>query len=206
MTDTKDSTLDKPKEKRNIFGFRKKENIKIPQLIARILKVPENKVSVFDPKVKSPQTLPITKQNITKFDKDAHEKLLQTAASTDQNISDTNTQEQQSNDEQQSTTSNVTDDKNNNEVAQKSSKKEIPIISKFDFDSSVKEQDQPTIKNVMTNLNTILRLPELGLFANDELEGKTDSVILVEKLIDDEGEKQNPIKEIYIEPFIQIPE
>ena len=58
----------------------------------------------------------------------------------------------------------------------------------------------------MTNLNTILRLPELGLFANDELEGKTDSVILVEKLIDDEGEKQNPIKEIYIEPFIQIPE
>ena len=41
---------------------------------------------------------------------------------------------------------------------------------------------------------------------HNELEGKTDSVILVEKLIDDDGEKQNTPKEIYIEPFIQMTE
>ena len=62
------------------------------------------------------------------------------------------------------------------------------------------------IKGVIGNLNTMLRLPELGLFADDEIEGKTDSVVTVEKIIDDDGEKQNPPKEIYIEPLIQIVE
>ena len=90
--------------------------------------------------------------------------------------------------------------------SKKAPSKALPIISSFQFDPSIGEEQQTKIKNIMGNLNNMLRLPELGLFADDEIQGKTDSVITVEKIIDDDGEKQNPPKEIYIEPLIQIVE
>lgn len=195
MSDTKDSTTNTSEPKKNIFGFRKKEKIKLPQIIARALEIPENKVSVIDPTQYTGPTLPVSDQNITKFDKDAHSKLMETDKN---NISSENSVTPQS-----TTENNQSEDTTEKQT---SSKSKIPIVSNFEFDSSVKENDQNTIKNVMMNLNTILRLPELGMFADDELEGKTDSVILVEKLIDDDGEKQNTPKEIYIEPFIQMTE
>jgi len=193
-------------KKGGMFGFRKRNKIKktknIPQLIAHILNIPNDKIVVLDKKEAE-------KRDKEKRDKESTDKfnqsLKETNESSDKNQIDgssTDTSGGPSNTQETSNSSETSGEGNND--SQKTSSKGSPIISSYNFDPSVGQEEQIKIKGVMGSLNNMLRLPELGLFGDDEIEGKTDSVVMIEKIIDDDGEKQNPPKEIYMEPLIQI--
>lgn len=165
--------------------------MKIPQLIAKVLNIDESKIRVAKPSdLEKPIDTSTLNKDVPKFDKDSYDRIQQTKRG----------------DSGVSIPENGTDksDETSNEVNTK--KKRTPVVSNFRFNGTVNAAHQPIITNVVNNLNTILRLPEFGLFAEDEIEGKTDSVILIEKIIDDDGERRNPPKEIHINPFIQIVE
>jgi hypothetical protein len=156
--------------------------MKIPQLIAKVLNIDESKIRVAKPSdLEKPIDTSTLNKDVPKFDKDSYDKMQQTKREDSDKSDETS-----------------------NEVNTK--KIQTPVVSNFRFDGTVNAAHQPIITNVVNNLNTILRLPDFGLFAEDEIEGKTDSVILVEKIIDDDGERRNPPKEIHINPFIQIVE
>ena len=156
--------------------------MKIPQLIAKVLNIDESKIRVAKPSdLEKPIDTSTLNKDVPKFDKDSYDKMQQTKRGDSDKSDETS-----------------------NEVNTK--KIQTPVVSNFRFDGTVNAAHQPIITNVVNNLNTILRLPDFGLFAEDEIEGKTDSVILVEKIIDDDGERRNPPKEIHINPFIQIVE
>ena len=211
-----------PKEKRSFFGFRKTNKIEkaknIPEVIGRILNIPKDKIIVNNKAYAD-------KKEKERKEKEANDKFNQYLKDTgdrtsDENqINDLNTDSSSDpSDSSGATTQSTTDPSEiegtipsettsqDESSSKKALSKELPIISSFQFDSSINEEQQTKIKNIMGNLNNMLRLPELGLFADDEIQGKTDSVVTVEKIIDDDGEKQNPPKEIYIEPLIQIVE
>lgn len=210
-----------PKEKRSFFGFRKTNKIEkaknIPEAIGRILNIPKDKIIVNNKAYAD-------KKEKEKREKEATDKFNQYLKETDNETSDEN-QTNESNtdssdipsdspsDSSSAVSQSTTDPSDNSEEStsqgESSSKKKskaVPIISSYQFDPSIGEEQQTQIKGVIGSLNSMLRLPELGLFADDEIEGKIDSVVTVEKIIDDDGEKQNPPKEIYIEPLIQIVE
>jgi hypothetical protein len=156
--------------------------MKIPQLIAKVLNIDESKIRVAKPSdLEKPIDTSTLNKDVPQFDKDSYDKMQQTKREDSDKSDETS-----------------------NEVNTK--KIQTPVVSNFRFDGTVNAAHQPIITNVVNNLNTILRLPDFGLFAEDEIEGKTDSVILVEKIIDDDGERRNPPKEIHINPFIQIVE
>ena len=156
--------------------------MKIPQLIAKVLNIDESKIRVAKPSdLEKPIDTSTLNKDVPKFDKDSYDKMQQTKREDSDKSDETS-----------------------NEVNTK--KIQTPVVSNFRFDGTVNAAHQPIITNVVNNLNTILRLPDFGLFAEDEIEGKTDSVILIEKIIDDDGERRNPPKEIHINPFIQIVE
>ena len=218
-----------PKEKKSFFGFRKTNKIEkaknIPEAIGRILNIPKDKIIVNNKAYAD-------KKEKEKREKEATDKFNQYLNETDNETSDEN----QTNDFNTDSSSDPSDSSSavsqsttgpsdnsdesttpsesktpsesttQGESSSKKSSKAVPIISSYQFDPSIGEEQQTQIKGVIGSLNTMLRLPELGLFADDEIEGKTDSVVMVEKIIDDDGEKQNPPKEIYIEPLIQIVE
>ena len=213
-----------PKEKRSFFGFRKTNKIEkaknIPEAIGRILNIPKDKIIVNNKAYAD-------KKEKEKREKEANDKFNQYLKETDKGTSDENQTNDSNTDSpsdspsdsstaiSQSTTgpsgnseesTTPSDSTSQGESSSKKQSKSVPIVSSFQFDPSIGEEQQTMIKGVIGNLNTMLRLPELGLFADDEIEGKTDSVVTVEKIIDDDGEKQNPPKEIYIEPLIQIVE
>jgi len=217
-----------PKEKRSFFGFRRTNKIKkaknIPEVISRILKIPKDKIIVNNKAYADKKEKERKEKEKQQKDQEATDKFNQYLKNTRDGTSDGN----QTNDLNTDSSSGPTDSSGDptqsttgpsgtegttpsettsqGESSKKASSKALPIISSFQFDPSIGEEQQTKIKNIMGNLNNMLRLPELGLFADDEIQGKTDSVITVEKIIDDDGEKQNPPKEIYIEPLIQIVE
>lgn len=218
-----------PKEKRSFFGFRRTNKIKkaknIPEVISRILKIPKDKIIVNNKAYADKKEKERKEKEKQQKDQEATDKFNQYLKNTrdgtsdgnqtnDLNIDSSSGPSDSSGDPTQSTTGpSGTEGTTPSEItsqdessSKKASSKALPIISSFQFDPSIGEEQQTKIKNIMGNLNTMLRLPELGLFADDEIQGKTDSVITVEKIIDDDGEKQNPPKEIYIEPLIQIVE
>jgi len=84
-----------------------------------------------------------------------------------------------------------------------------PIPSNFNFDSSIDTNDQAIIKGLLSELNIVLRLPELNLFSDKAIkpEGEPDIVTIIETTINeaDNSEKQNTEK-LVIPPFITINE
>lgn len=222
-----------PKEKRSFFGFRRTNKIEkaknIPEVISRILKIPKDKIIVNNKAYADKKEKERKEKEKQQKDQEATDKFNEYLKNTRDGTSDgTSDGNQASNlntdsssgpsdssgDPTQSTTgpsgtegtTTPSETTSQGESSKKAPSKALPIISSFQFDPSIGEEQQTKIKNIMGNLNNMLRLPELGLFADDEIQGKTDSVITVEKIIDDDGEKQNPPKEIYIEPLIQIVE
>ena len=194
-------------KKGGMFGFRKTNKIKkakkLPELISRILNIPNDKILIYDKEVAEKlEKEKRDKESSDKFNEYLNKDKNQTDASTidsSSNPSDTS----QSNQPEVNTANSETSGEENSD-SEKTSSNETPIISSYNFDSTVGEEEQTKIKGLVSSLNNMLRLPELGMFGNDEIEGKMDSVIMVEKIIDDDGEKQNPPKEIYMEPLIQI--
>ena len=219
-----------PKEKRSFFGFRRTNKIEkaknIPEVISRILKIPKDKIIVNNKAYADKKEKERKEKEKQQKDQEATDEFNEYLKNTRDGTSDGNQTNDlntdsssgpsdSSGDPTQSTTGpsgteGTTTPSETTSQDESSSKKApskaLPIISSFQFDPSIGEEQQTKIKNIMGNLNNMLRLPELGLFADDEIQGKTDSVITVEKIIDDDGEKQNPPKEIYIEPLIQIVE
>ena len=224
-----------PKEKRSFFGFRRTNKIEkaknIPEVISRILKIPKDNIIVNNKAYADKKEKERKEKEKQQKDQEATDKFNEYLKNTRDGTSDGN----QTNDLNTDSSSGPTDSSSGptdssgattpsttgpsetegatpsettsqGESSKKVPSKALPIISSFQFDPSIGEEQQTKIKNMMGNLNTMLRLPELGLFADDEIQGKTDSVVTVEKIIDDDGEKQNPPKEIYIEPLIQIVE
>lgn len=198
-------------KKGGMFGFRKRNKIKktknIPQLIAHILNIPNDKIVVLDKKEAE-------KRDKEKRDKESTDKFNQSLkemneSSDESNIDDSTTDSSGGPSNTSETTAPETSNSSEtsgegNDTSQKTTSKGSPIISSYNFDPSVGQEEQTKIKDLIGSLNNMLRLPELGLFGDDEIEGKTDSVVMIEKIIDDDGEKQNPPKEIYMEPLIQI--
>lgn len=188
-------------------GFRKTNKIKktknIPQLIARILNIPNDKIVVYDKEVAE-------KLEKERRDKESTDKFNQsfkeTNESSDESKIDDSTTDSSGGPSNTSEITQPETSEEGNDASQKTTSKGSPIISSYNFDSSVGQEEQTKIKDLIGSLNNMLRLPELGLFGDDEIEGKMDSVVMIEKIIDDDGEKQNPPKEIYMEPLIQIVE
>jgi len=222
-----------PKEKRSFFGFRRTNKIEkaknIPEVISRILKIPKDKIIVNNKAYADKKEKERKEKEKQQKDQETTDKFNEYLKNTRDGTSDGTSDGNQTNDlnidsssgpsdssgatAQSTTGPSETEGQTPSETtsqdessSKKAPSKALPIISSFQFDPSIGEEQQTKIKNIMGNLNTMLRLPELGLFADDEIQGKTDSVITVEKIIDDDGEKQNPPKEIYIEPLIQIVE
>ena len=170
------------KEKRGLFGFRKSNKIKkvkkIPELIARILEMPPDSIVMYD-REKHGKTEPVPLPlpgPVTLPRPDSNE----TGQGLDQGL-----------------------DQGSEQRLDTGRGKETEPNA-FEFDQSIVHDDQEIIRNVIDNLQTILQQPELGLFGNDEIDGKADSVILIEKIVDEDSEKQNPPKELFMEPFIQV--
>ena len=222
-----------PKEKRSFFGFRRTNKIEkaknIPEVISRILKIPKDKIIVNNKAYADKKEKERKEKEKQQKDQEATDKFNEYLKNTRDGTSDGTSDENQANDLNTGSSGGPSDSSGDptqsttgpsgtegttipsetttqGESSKKAPSKALPIISSFQFDPSIGEEQQTKIKNIMGNLNNMLRLPELGLFADDEIQGKTDSVITVEKIIDDDGEKQNPPKEIYIEPLIQIVE
>jgi hypothetical protein len=223
-----------PKEKRSFFGFRRTNKIKkaknIPEVISRILKIPKDKIIVNNKAYADKKEKERKEKEKQQKDQEATDKFNEYLKNTRDGTSDGTSDGNQTNDLNTDSSSGPSDSSGDptqsttgpsgtegtttpsettsqdESSSKKAPSKALPIISSFQFDPSIGEEQQTKIKNMMGNLNTMLRLPELGLFADDEIQGKTDSIITVEKIIDDDGEKQNPPKEIYIEPLIQIVE
>ena len=189
------------------FGFRKTNKIKktknIPQLIARILNIPNDKIVVYDKEVAEKlEKKRRDKESTDKF----NQSLKETNESSDESKIDDSTTDSSGGPSNTSEITQPETSEEGNDASQKTTSKGSPIISSYNFDSSVGQEEQTKIKDLIGSLNNMLRLPELGLFGDDEIEGKMDSVVMIEKIIDDDGEKQNPPKEIYMEPLIQIVE
>ncbi len=170
------------KEKRGLFGFRKSNKIKkvkkIPELIARILEMPPDSIVMYD-REKHGKTEPVPLPlpgPVTLPRPDSNE----TGQGLEQGL----------------------DQGSEQGLDTGRGKETEPNV--FEFDQSIVHDDQEIIRNVVDNLQTILQQPELGLFGNDEIDGKADSVILIEKIVDEDSEKQNPPKELFMEPFIQV--
>jgi hypothetical protein len=223
-----------PKEKRSFFGFRRTNKIEkaknIPEVISRILKIPKDKIIVNNKAYADKKEKERKEKEKQQKDQEATDKFNEYLKNTRDGTSDGTSDGNQTNDLNTDSSSGPSDSSGDptqsttgpsgtegtttpsettsqdESSSKKAPSKALPIISSFQFDPSIGEEQQTKIKNIMGNLNNMLRLPELGLFADDEIQGKTDSVITVEKIIDDDGEKQNPPKEIYIEPLIQIVE
>ena len=188
-------------------GFRKTNKIKktknIPQLIARILNIPNDKIVVYDKEVAEKlEKKRRDKESTDKF----NQSLKETNESSDESKIDDSTTDSSGGPSNTSEITQPETSEEGNDASQKTTSKGSPIISSYNFDSSVGQEEQTKIKDLIGSLNNMLRLPELGLFGDDEIEGKMDSVVMIEKIIDDDGEKQNPPKEIYMEPLIQIVE
>ena len=178
------------KEKRGLFGFRKSNKIKkvkkIPELIARILEMPPDSIVMYD-REKHGKTEPVPLPlpgPVTLPRPDSNE----TGQGLEQGLDQGSEQGLDQGSEQGLDTGR--------------GKETEPNV--FEFDQSIVHDDQEIIRNVVDNLQTILQQPELGLFGNDEIDGKADSVILIEKIVDEDSEKQNPPKELFMEPFIQV--
>jgi len=189
------------------FGFRKTNKIKkarkLPELISRILNIPNDKILIYDKEVAEKlEQEKRDKESSDKFNEYVNKDQNQTDSMLDSSSNPSNTS---GTTPEESTSSSETSGEENDD-SQKTSSKDTPIISSYSFDPSIGEEEQNKIKGLVSSLNNMLRLPELGMFGNDEIEGKMDSVIMVEKIIDDDGEKQNLPKEIYMEPLIQIVE
>ena len=82
------------------------------------------------------------------------------------------------------------------------------IPSNYNFDSSINTNDQDTIRGLMTELNTILRLPDLNLFSDKEqIEGEPGVVTIVDTTINEiDGSEKQEIEKIVVPPFITINE
>lgn len=219
-----------PKEKRSFFGFRRTNKIEkaknIPEVISRILTIPKDNIIVNNKAYADKKEKERKEKEKQQKDQEANDKFNEYLKNTRDGTSEGNqtndlntdsssgpsdssgdpTQSTTGTSEIEGTTTPSETTSHDESSSKKAPSKALPIISSFQFDPSIGEEQQTKIKNIMSNLNNMLRLPELGLFADDEIQGKTDSVITVEKIIDDDGEKQNPPKEIYIEPLIQIVE
>ena len=68
--------------------------------------------------------------------------------------------------------------------------------------------DQDTIKGLMTELNTILRLPGLNLFSDKEqIEGEPGVVTIVDTTINEiDGSEKQEIEKIIVPPLITVNE
>jgi hypothetical protein len=83
-----------------------------------------------------------------------------------------------------------------------------PIPSNYNFDSSINTNDQDTIRGLMTELNTVLRLPDLNLFSDKEqIEGEPGVVTIVDTTINEiDGSEKQEIEKIVVPPLITINE
>ena len=83
-----------------------------------------------------------------------------------------------------------------------------PIPSNYNFDSSINTNDQETIRGLMTELNTVLRLPDLNLFSDKEkIEGEPGVVTIVDTTINEiDGSEKQEIEKIVVPPFITVNE
>ena len=83
-----------------------------------------------------------------------------------------------------------------------------PIPSNYNFDSSINTNDQETIRGLMTELNTVLRLPELNLFSDKEqIEGEPGVVTIVDTTINEiDGSEKQEIEKIIVPPLITVNE
>ena len=83
-----------------------------------------------------------------------------------------------------------------------------PIPSNYSFDSSINTNEQDTIKGLMTELNTVLRLPELNLFSDKEqIEGEPGVVTIVDTTINEiDGSEKQEVEKIVVPPFITVNE
>ena len=204
------------KKKRSFFGFGK-EKLKLKNIIERLVNLPDESIEVYDiddskykkmiqleenkkktlerrkeligkrkPNVTSPKTMMTPDGNVMTQDADGSV----TSEQSDNTIGDT---------ERTSTDSN--EDKGKKDEIQ-------PIPSKFNFDSSINNTDQLVIKGVVTELNTILRLPELNLFSDKEqVEGEPGVVTIVDTTINEiDGSEKQEIEKIIVPPLITVNE
>jgi len=82
-----------------------------------------------------------------------------------------------------------------------------PVSSKFNFNSAINSNDQTVITGLMSELNTILRLPELNLFSDKvKEEGEDGIVTIVETTINEaDGSEKQGVEKLMIAPNIVIP-
>ena len=98
----------------------------------------------------------------------------------------------------------------NNNIPEEEKSKEIltkEIDEDVDFDENVSEEDQVTLKNLMIQINAILRHPDIGLHMDDEEfegEGNQDVVEIHEEVEDDLGNvtRDSSTEVLYVGPYI----
>lgn len=98
----------------------------------------------------------------------------------------------------------------NNNIPEEEKSKEIftkEIDEDVDFDENVSEEDQVTLKNLMIQINAILRHPDIGLHMDDEEfegEGNEDVVEIHEEVEDDLGNvtRDSSTEVLYVGPYI----
>ena len=180
--------------------FSKKPIVTNQDIIANLLKIPKDKLKVFDKESKEyskakdlekkQQLLKEQKKNIFSQSVSQSEPLQIPSSNIEQNNTDANIDESAS--------------KSSEEMSQT---KLEPIPTNYSFDSTIDVNLQNTIKGILNELNIVLRLPGLNLLSSKSIdeEGEPGVVTIVETTMNesDNSEKQQ-VEKIMIEPFIVL--
>ena len=183
--------------------FSKKPVVSNKDIVANILKIPNDQIKVYDKESKEyTQAKDLEKkQQILKEQK---KKIFSQSASQSEPLQTPPPNiEQTNNDKIDVATSEI-----DNETSAENNQKTIePIPTNYSFDSTIDVNSQNTIQGILNELNIILRLPGLNLSSNNAIneEGEPGVVTIVETTVNesDNSEKQQ-VEKLMIEPFIVV--
>ena len=191
------SNITRKKKKRAWLGLGR-EKINLTDVLERLLELPNESIQVYDVNDKAYKMM-IDSEQKKKEAHDARRLMNQNKKPMNQKKRPMNQKKRPMNQDGTS----VNQDGSNKEDTE--STEQVP--SKFNFDSAINSNDQTVIKGLMSELNTILRLPELNLFSDKVKEDGEDGIVtIVETTINEaDGSEKQGVEKLMIPPNIVIP-
>ena len=192
------SNITRKKKKRAWLGLGR-EKINLTDVLERLLELPNESIQVYDVNDKAYKMMIDSEQK----KKEAHDarRLM------NQNKKPMNQKKRPMNQDGTSVNQDGTYVNQDGSKKEDSTESTQPVSSKFNFNSDINSNDQTVIKGLMSELNTILRLPELNLFSDKVKEDGEDGIVtIVETTINEaDGSEKQGVEKLMIPPNIVIP-
>ena len=184
--------------------FSKKPNITNKDVIANLLKIPNDQIKVYEKESKEYRQSKDLEKKQQILNEQKKNTFSQSASQLEPlSVPPPNNNEKSSTDKMDMDTSEI----NNKTSAENNEKITEPIPTNYSFDSNIDVNLQNIIQGLLNELNIVLRLPELNLSTNKTIneEGEPGVVTIVETTMNesDNSEKQQ-VEKLMIEPYIVI--